>query len=255
MRLSDVLSKPVDMKFWQVDSFLNKKLSYGKSRKITVGKIGLPYYCKHCDDNITFLSSDELYCIGVNNSQISIDCALRCPRCGHEIAVWFLVDCSGDIYGVAPEVRVLKRTEKFNADVQSTKGPYGNFSELLEKAEIAYNHELGAGAIIYLRKIYEDITVQTAAKAGISILNSKSKRKPFSDILKEVDAAKSIIPKEFSAKGYKLFSELSSFAHGNKVSDADALKQYKPFRRLVVGILENVKNSDELATIIGSLGW
>lgn len=255
MRLSDVLSKPVDMKFWQVDRFLNQKLSYGKSRKITVGKIGLPYYCKHCDDNITFLSYDELYCIGVNDSQISIDCVLKCPRCGREIAVWFLVDSSSDIYGAAPEVRVLKRTEKFNANVQSTKGPYGNFSELLEKAEIAYNHELGAGAIIYLRKIYEDITVQTAAKAGISIATTNSRRKPFSEILKDVDAAKSIIPKEFSAKGYKLFSELSNVAHGNTVSDADALRLYKPFRRLVVGILENVKNSDELATIIGSLGW
>lgn len=255
MRLSDVLSKPVDMKFWQVDTFLNKKLIYGQSRKISVGKIGLPYYCKSCEDNITFLSSDELYCIGVNNSQISIDCVLKCPRCGHKIAVWFLVDCLEDICGVAPEVRVLKRTEKFNLDVQSVKGPYGNFSELLEKAEIAYNHELGAGAIIYLRKIYEDITVQTATTAGISTTNSKGKRKPFSDILKEVDAAKSIIPKEFSAKGYKLFSELSNFAHGNNASDVDALKQYKPFRRLVVGILENVKNSDELAAIIGSLGW
>lgn len=255
MRLSDVLSKPVDMKFWQVDRFLNQKLSCGKSRKITVGKIGLPYYCKHCDDNITFLSYDELYCIGVNDSQISIDCVLKCPRCGQEIAVWFLVDSSSDIYGVAPEIRVLKRTEKFNAEVQSTKGPYGNFSELLGKAEIAYNHDLGAGAIIYLRKIYEDITVQTATTAGISITTTNGRRRPFSDILKDVDAAKSIIPKEFSEQGYKLFSELSNFAHGNTVSDTDALRLYKPFRRLVVGILENVKNSDELATIIGSLGW
>lgn len=84
--------------------------------------------------------------------------------------------------------------------------------------------------------------------------NGTSQR-PFKDILQEVDAQKHIIPKEFSADGYKLFGELSEIAHGNNVSEADALLKYEPLHRLVVGIIENVKNNAELMTALGNLGW
>lgn len=257
MRLSDVLSKPVNLKFWQVDGFLdNKKLKSGKSKKLTIGKIGLPYYCKCCDSDMTFISAEDIYCIGVNNKQISIDCVLACSRCGNELPVWFLVDSNSDIHLPAPEVRVLKRTEKFTQNALSAKGTYGAFAELLSKADCAYRNELGAGAIIYLRKIYEQITLQTAQAAGIAIMrpNGNSQR-PFKDILQEVDAQKSIIPKEFAANGYKLFGELSAIAHGTNVSEADALIKYEPLQRLVVGIIENIKNNTELMTALGNLGW
>lgn len=257
MRLSDVLSKPVDLKFWQVDGFLdNKKLKSGKSKKLAVGKVGLSYFCKCCDSDMTFISADEIYCIGVNNKQISIDCVLTCSRCGNELPVWFLVDSSSDIHLPAPEVRVLKRTEKFTQKALSAKGTYGNFAELLSKADCAYRNELGSGAIIYLRKVYEQITLQTAQAAGITIMkpNGTSQR-PFKDILQEVDDSKSIIPKEFSADGYKLFGELSAIAHGTNVSETDALLKYEPLHRLVVGIIENVKNNAELMAALGHLGW
>ncbi len=256
MRLSDVLSKPVDLKFWQVDGFLdNKKLKSGKSKKLVVGKVGLPYFCKCCDSDMTFISADDIYCIGVNNKQISIDSVLTCSRCGNELPVWFLVESNADIHNPAPEVRVLKRTEKFTENALSAKSTYGNFAELLGKADCAYRNELGAGAIIYLRKIYEDITIQAANTEGISLKTLKGKRKSFSEILQEVDAKKSIIPKEFAANGYKLFGELSAIAHGTNVSEADALLKYEPLHRLVVGIIENVKINAELMTALGNLGW
>lgn len=257
MRLSDVLSKPVDLKFWQVDGFLdNKKLKIGKSKKLAVGKVGLPYYCRCCDSDMTFISADDIYCIGVNNKQISIDCVLACSRCGNELPVWFLVDCNADIHAPYPQVRVLKRTEKFTQNALGAKGTYGNFAELLSKAECAYRNELGAGAIIYLRKAYEQITLQTAQAAGITIMKSNgTSHRSFKDILQEVDAQKQIIPKEFAADGYKLFGELSAIAHGTNVSESDALQKYEPLQRLVVGIIENVKNNAELMSALGSLGW
>ena len=257
MRLSDVLSKPVDLKFWQVDGFLdNKKLKSGKNRKLAVGKVGLPYFCKCCDNDMTFASAEDIYCIGINNHQISIDSVLTCSRCGNELPVWFLVESNAEIHSHAPEVRVLKRAEKFNQNVLSAKSTYGNFAELLSKADCAYRNELGAGAIIYLRKAYEKITLQTASAAGISVMKSNgTSQRPFKDILQEVDAKKSIIPKEFSADGYKLFGELSAIAHGTNVSEADALLKYEPLHRLVVGIIENVKNNAELMSALGHLGW
>lgn len=93
MRLSDCLSKPISAKFEQSEGFLdNKKLACGKQKKIAVGVITLSYFCKCCDSEITFSSSEELFCIGINDHLISIDCVLRCPRCGATVPVWFLVE-------------------------------------------------------------------------------------------------------------------------------------------------------------------
>ena len=64
--------------------------------------------------------------------------------------------------------------------------------------DISYRNELGAGAIIYLRKIYEKITKETAEAAGIATLTAKGKNKHFKELLEEVDKQKHIIPEEFS---------------------------------------------------------
>ena len=152
-------------------------------------------------------------------------------------------------------MRLLKRTEKFSSSVQNAKNTYGDFAELLGKAECAYRNELGAGAVIYLRKIYEKITKGTAQAAGIATINSEGRRKSFRKLLEEVDEQKHIIPVEFSNNGYQLFSELSEVAHGDNISEEDALLKYKPFRRLVIGIIEKVKNDTELAEIKNKLGW
>lgn len=255
MRLSDVLSKPLTSEFKQIDGFLsNAKLNCGKQKKIDVGVVALPYFCISCEDDLTFNSNGELFCIGINDRLISIDSVLKCPRCGAFVPVWFLVESKGEAHALAPEVRVLKRTEKLTENVQLSRGQYGDFSELLEKADRAYRDELGAGAIVYLRKILELVTEQTAEAEEIETKKANGSPKPFKEVLESVDKRRRIIPREFSDNGYKLFGELSDVVH----SDYDehlGLKKYDTLRRLVIGVLDNIKINRELLEAIGTLGW
>ena len=254
MRLSDVLSKPPTLEFKQVEGFLGEKnLAVGKQRKVQAGKVALNYYCNNCTDVRTFCSGEELYCIGVNEHMVSVDCVLNC-HCGASVQIWFLVDCDSDICDRAPEIRILKRSEKLSTEVLLDKERYDDFSELLEKAQYANRDKLGAGAMVYLRKIFEQITQQTARVAGISCSYDNGKRKPFRNLLEEVDRQCSIIPREFSANGYRLFGELSDIVHG-EYNEELALQKYESLHRLIIGILDNVKNNNELMTAIGSLGW
>jgi hypothetical protein len=255
MRLSDVLSKSCTREYIQVDGFMkNKSLGVGKQRKISIGKIALNFYCKKCDDDRTFWSGEELFCIGVNEQLISIDCVLSC-NCGSFVQVWFLVECNDNISGYAPKVRILKRSEKMSSEVMLSKEKYGNFSELLDKANCAYQDELGAGAIVYLRKVFELITVQAADAAHISYSKrSDGSHKNFKELLEKADAELSIIPKEFSADRYRLFRELSEVVHG-EYDENLGLAKFDALHRLIIGIIENVKNKKEMMEAIGTLGW
>lgn len=255
MRLSDVLSKPISNEFCQVEGFLgNRRLKSGSSKKITIGKVALNFYCKNCEDQRTFYSGDELYCIGVNNNTVSIDCVLECPGCGSLVQMWFLLECSGEVTSANPNVRILKRSEKLSDSVLLIKDQYGDFTDLLEKANRASRDGLGAGSIVYLRKVLERITIQVANAEGISTTRNNGGRKPFRNILEEVDGRCSIIPREFSDNSYRLFGELSDVVHGD-CDDEIGLQKYDPLYRLVVGVIENVKNNKEMMEAIGSLGW
>lgn len=254
MRLSDVLSKLPTLEFKQVEGFLGERfLAAGKQKRIQVGKIALNYFCKNCEDVRTFYSGDDIYCIGVNEHLVSIDCVLSC-HCGSSVQLWYLVDCDGDICGRSPEIRILKRSEKLSANVLLDRERYGAFSNLLEKARCAHRDGLGAGSIVYLRKIFEQTTTQAAIASGISCQNGNGKRKTFKSLLEEVDEKCSIIPKEFSDNGYTLFGELSDIIHG-EFDEELALKKYETLDRLVVGILDNTRNNHELMTAVSSLGW
>ena len=236
MRLADILSKPPTFEFRQVEGFLGeRKLATGKQKRIEVGVAQLNYYCRSCEDLRTFSSNSDIYCIGVNENLVSIDCVLNC-RCGASVQVWFLVDCDGAINGNAPKVRILKRSEKLSADVLLNTEQYGDLSELLEKAQRAHRDGLGAGAMVYLRKIFEQITKQTASAEGISTTDKNGYRKTFKKLLKEVDTQCSIIPREFSENGYRLFGELSDIVHGEYDEDL-ALQKFDILHRLVRGIL------------------
>jgi hypothetical protein len=254
MRLSDVLSKPCSADFVQVDGFINRTVPTGSQQKIEIGKIGLNFYCKQCGDTRTFWSNDKTYCVGVSKRQISIDCVLQCG-CGASVTVWFLVESYADeIAGLAPEVRILKRREKMSELVQAVERQYAGYTELLNKAEHAYRDELGAGSIVYLRKIFEQVTLQVAQASGISCQNEKGKPKTFKGLLHDVDEQCSIVPKEYSANGYTLFGELSDVVHGDCDEQA-GIQKYEALRRLVVGVLDNVVNNKEILSAIGSLGW
>ena len=270
MRLSAVLSKPSVAEFTEVEGFISKKLPIGKQRKITVGQVALHYRCDNCGGVRTFLSSSDLYCIGVNLRQISIDCVLKCvgDKCESSVAAWFLVECedgedtdndkkkvSSYIYGNAPRVRILKHREKLSEQVGLVGNEYDNYTELLEKSEHSYRDGLGSGATVYLRKVFESITTKSADAVGISYDTHKGGNpKNFFILLEKVDEQCSIIPPLFSANGYKLYRELSDVVHGN-YDEQLGLQKYEAFRQLVVGIIKNIKNNEEMASAIDSLGW
>ena len=255
MRLSDLLSKPPKQEYLQVEGFLlNTKGIIGQRKTLLVGDVRLNYYCARCEDIRTFTSKGELSCVYVNEHIISIDCVMTCG-CGANVQVWFLVDCEDDIRGQAPKIRILKRNEKLSDLVEFNNTIYGEYSILLNLAERAYREELGAGAIVYLRKIFEKITAKTADAIGITYEKYEGGNpKNFRALLVEVDKQCAIIPKEFSNNGYELFRELSSVVHG-EYDEEMGLSKFEPLYTLVVGILENVRNSEKLKDAIASLGW
>lgn len=255
MRLGSLLSKSPSRDYIQVDSFLlDKRGKIGQQIPLDVGQVMLNYYCAHCEDSRTFTSEGKLCCVFVNKQIISIDYVLTC-RCGTHVQAWFLVECDDDIRDYAPKVRVLKRSEKLSGMVQPNNIRYGDFSELLDKAERAYREELGAGSIVYLRKIFEKVTVKSADTIGLTYDRYEGGNpKNFRALLEAVDARCSIIPREFSSNGYRLFRELSDVVHG-EYNETQGLSKFEPLYRLVFGILENVRNSEELQGAIGALGW
>lgn len=254
MRLSNVLSKPPKLAYETVDSFLTgKQGNFGQKVDLDIGTVALNYFCETCDDLRTFYSKGKLSCIFVNKNMISIDCVMSC-NCGSTVEAWFLVECEDDITAPNPKVRILKRSEKLSNTVRINTTRYGEYDFLLNKALHAYREELGAGSIVYLRKIYESITVQTALAVGIEINKPNGRQRPFKELLEEVDKQCHIIPVEFSAKGYQLFGELSDVVHG-EYDEEVGLKKFEPLHRLVIGILENVRNKEQFKDAKKALGW
>lgn len=256
MRLSDILSRNPSKEYLKIEGFLNQNVRYGKQRKIDVGIIALPFYCKNCEDTITFISpTGNLTCIGIDNTHISIDTVLKCPRCNSVVPVWFLVECDDNTIALPyPQVRILNRSYKLFDNVAIASDKYGKYSELLEKANIAYNNQLGSGAIIYLRKIYEQIVSETAQVYGINLSTPKGHRRKFGELLEEVDSEASIVPEEYKENRYTLFNNLSNVIHG-EYDETVALKQYPAFYRLVVGILDKINDNKELLNAIAELEW
>jgi hypothetical protein len=255
MRLSDVLTKAPDMTPAQIEGFLDDRpLGWGKHKNIKVGKIFHNYHCRRCDDQRTFESRDELSCLGLGERAVSIDTTLRCTACQTSVEAWFLVSSDGDISGRAPTVQIERYTENLRDCADRIGTTSGQFADLLQCAQLAFEAQLGAGSMIYLRKIFEAITFEVARIQGIAMVDDKGWRRSFKKILKEVDEARHIIPHRFTSNGYKLFSELSEVIHGNS-SEENALLKYKPCFQLVVGVVEEVNRDNVFAKAIDELGW
>ena len=148
----------------------------------------------------------------------------------------------------------MKKNARLSEHV--TNSPrYGEYSTLLDKAELAYNEGLGAGAIVYLRKVFEKITIQSAEAMNIEYSKHPGGNpRNFKDLLIKVDKQCSIIPAEFSANGYKLFQELSNVVHG-EYDENLGLNKFDSLYRLVIGILDNVNNHKEILEATAALGW
>lgn len=256
MRLAEVLSSPQTNNFMQVDSFLDRKLAPGKQKRVDIGRIRSTYFCGHCNNLMTFATQEngKIYCVGVSDTQVSIDCVLECAICKTPVKKWFLIESKDKIYYQAPEVRILKQSEHLSDDVMLENRCPVSIGILLDKSQHAYYEKLGAGAAIYLRKIYEQITVKAAEAKNIPTKNANGHRKKFAELLKAVDAVAHIVPHEFAANGYRLFGELSDILH-NDYDECIALEKYNDLRRLICGILDNIKNNEEMLKSLERLGW
>lgn len=252
-RLSEVLSKAPGDEDKQVDGFfVGQRIRHGMHKMINVGDIIRDARCRTCDSDRPFMSSGKLSCLVVGERVVSIDAFLKCAVCAETIETWFLVVSRDDLHGQAPHVR-LERYVENRRDMAGVTGLGGDFDELLERARFAYEAGLGAGAMVYLRKIFEAITMQAATVAGIPT-EENGRRKTFRRLLREVDAVRHIIPSTFASNSYALFSELSDVVHGDSNEEV-ALEKYRPCERLVRGIIQNVANDQEMRQAIDELGW
>lgn len=245
-------------------------ISAGDFLKIQIGTITLPFYSTICRDSVSFVSPRKLHCLIISDKMISIDCQLQCmdydkdnppcQTCSHCVQAWFLVGAD-DIFAPAPNIYVIKQNFKLSDHIKLPIETEDKYSEWLGKAEIAYRERLGAGAVIYLRSILEQITIEVGNNAGAEIYRPSGAIKPFEQVIKAVDEKCSIIPVIYSDNGYELFRRLSDIAHGNS-DEETALREYEPLRRLVVGIMDNVKkneeeirNNTEIRTALEAIGF
>lgn len=245
MRLSSVLTDAPDTSRSQVEGFLgSKRIKPGQHRNINVGTVVRYYFCASCERKREFLSGESLSCLVTGDSSVSIDALLHCSGCGTPAEAWFLIGCEDDLFSQSPTVflethresrRELRRLRIFDTN---------QVEDLFERSKVAFESELGAGAMIYLRQIFEIMTRQGAQEAGISLLAGKRK-KNFRSLLEEVDGKRAILPSEFSKNGYKLFGELSEIIHGRS-DENEALRKYEPCLKLVKGIVENIQRIDDM---------
>lgn len=255
MRLPELLSKVPATTAAQIEGFLGgTSLRWGKHKRIRVGQVYHNFHCRKCGDQRTFVSGEELDCLGIGDDQVSIDVTLQCTGCRSSVEAWFLVASEGPISGPSPQVRVERYTENLRDRAERLGVTGGPFSDLVKRATLAYENQLGAGAVIYLRKIFEMITFEVADIAGIATLKTNSKRRPFSEVLREVNEQRNIIPQRYSSDGYQLFSELSNIIHGD-ASEEEALQKFKPCLQLVLGVVDEVNRDNIFAQAIDELGW
>ena len=255
MRLSDVLSKAPDGAVYQVEGFLGgRPLSWGKHKNLDVGKVLRNFHCQQCGDQRSLQSGDTLACLGLGDRAVSIDATLKCPGCGRSVEVWFVVGSENDIFGQAPHVRLERYTENLRNNAVRPGALSGQLAEMLSRAQQAYEAGLGAGAMVYLRKIFELITYEVAEIQGIEVVGENGWRRSFRKVLKEVDESRQIIPPRYRSNGYTLFSELSEVIHGDS-EEADALLKFEPCRELVLGVVHEVNRDNVFAKAVEDLGW
>ena len=267
MRLSSRLSDK-DKNHGEVEAFIDSEkytsiekdatdeivyISSGDFIEIQIGTINLPSYSTLCQDSNSIISPKKLHCLIINEKMISIDCQLKCTdfdkenskcrQCNPYIQAWFLIEAD-DIFANNPNVHLVKQNFKLPDNIKLPVEMDDKYSEWLAKAEIAHKERLGAGAIIYLRSAFEKITQEVGLSTGVTIKNDKDKFLNFREVLQRVDTECSIIPPIYAENGYALFSRLSEIAHGNS-DEATALKEYDALKRLVFGIIENVKRKNK----------
>lgn len=217
-------------------------ISAGDFIDIQIGKITLPFYSTKCNDSVSFVSPKNLHCLIISEKMISIDCQLQCmdyddsnqacKECSHCIQAWFLVGAD-DIFSATPNVYLIKQNFKLPANIKLPVETEDKFTEWLAKAEIAHKERLGAGSVIYLRSILEQITIKVGNDAGVDIYQPNGRTKPFNQVLQAVDAQCSIIPTIYSDNGYTNLPYIDKvlFVVDRKDLDYQTIKEYDRFEK------------------------
>lgn len=281
MRLSTILSEYENNVYRQIESIIDKDKYYdpqndiadenrnsienGSIIEIDIGTLVLHLFCANRNDNVTYKSNIQ-HCLVVNENILSIDCILECIDCDscrgckRTIQAWFLVEADS-IFSDMPNVRILKYNFKVPEDIKFFYETSDKYAEWFAKADYAYREKLGAGSIIYLRTIFENITKELGNLEGLEIYKTNGNLKPFIEVLSAVDKKCAIIPDLYKQDGYNLFKKLSNIAHGN-ASEQEALENYPELRRLVKGILDNInrqkeeiKNNEEIREALTKIGF
>lgn len=241
-----MLNKAPDASRVQVEGFLGlRTLAWGQHRRIAVGRVFRNYFCRQCGSDRTFASGETLSCVITGERTVSIDVGLRCMACASSMEAWFLVGAQEDLFALSPFVHLERFTENRRDTAGRQGAQAGKIDDLFERAQIAFEDGLGAGALIYLRKIFEMVTAEVAGAVGIPTTTARGRSKPFKSLLEEVDTTSHIVPEEFSKNGYRLFSELSDVIHG-EAEEGVALLKYEPCQQLVLGIVNNVKTKQAM---------
>lgn len=242
--------------------------------ELDIGRINLPFYSSKCQDTISFKSNQLLHCLIISDKMISIDCNLtcdnrnerspRCQSCNCNVQSWFLIEAN-NIFSNSPNVKLLKTSHKLSKDLKLHIEVGDKYKEWFSKADIAYKERLGAGSIIYLRSIFEKITLEVGTEINDMIRNRQGdiidiNRLTFRDLLKKVDEVYPIIPAIYSENGYELFEQLSEIAHGNS-DEQTALDKFESLRRLVKSVVDNVNlkkqeivNNIEITNALNKIG-
>ena len=255
------------------------RITDGDFIEIQIGTIVLSFYSAICDDSVSFIapshrSPKKLHCLIVNSKTISIDCQLtcadfnsndeKCKGCSHCIQAWFLIEAD-DIFSNRPIVKVIRKTYELPEYIKIPVEASDKYSEWIAKADLAHKERLGAGAAIYLRSVFETIVKEIGAENGIiqEFIDKRNKKqyRNFEQYLESVDSVCKIIPDQYSKNGYELFRKLSNIAHGH-ADEETAVREYDALKRLVVGIVENVKkqrdeirNNNEIQKALQEIGF
>ena len=265
MRLGELLSKAPRKHEAQVERFLGRngddvehepEIVPGYHEMVEAGTVCVNFYCLYCNDVRTFASGSLLSCLVVGERVVSIDAFLMCAGCGVRVEAWFLVTSRDDLTSQAPTIRLARYVDGGHNKIARLGAQTGaaDLDDLLGRAHWAYEQRLGLGSMVYLRIIFEALTKQTAEVAGVPLTGKKGGRKPFRDLLMEVDRTYQIIPPAFSGDGYRLYGELSEIVHGN-ASEATALEKFGPCETLVRGVIQNIASNQKMKQAIEDLGW
>lgn len=233
-------------------------VKHGDFIEIDIGRINLPFYSTKCQDTIIFKSNQILHCLIISDKMISIDCDLtcdnrnqsnsKCQTCKNSVQSWFLIEAD-NIFSSSPQINVVKKNHKLSKDIKLPIEVGNKYDEWFAKADIAFKERLGAGAIIYLRSIFEKITFEVGTEINDRIRNTHGNvidlnKLSFRDLLEKVNNVYPIIPVIYSQNGYELFGQLSEIAHGNS-DEQTALEKYESLRRLVKSVVDEVTSKKQ----------